>query len=84
MKQKDRIVKLCSPRELVEYTLLRDALEKAGIECLDRPHVDSAYDDLYVPAKGYADLFVYEADLEDAEKIIEALKKDEGGDQERE
>lgn len=72
--EKDKIIKLCSTVELVEYTLVKEALDQAGIECMDTPHVDSAYDDLFVPAQGYADIYVYETDLEEAKKILDALE----------
>jgi hypothetical protein len=71
----EKIVKLCSTLDLVEYTILIDALTKAGIECLDTPYVDSAYDDLYVPARGYADVYVFESELEEARKILFQIKR---------
>jgi len=73
----EKIVKLCSTRDLVEYTILTDALTKAGIECMDTPHVDSAYDDLYVPSRGYADVYVFESELEEARKVLEQINKPE-------
>jgi len=76
-RPEEKIVKLCSTRDLVQYTILKDALTEAGIECMDTPHVDSAYDDLYVPAKGYADVYVFELDLEEARKILEQVNKTE-------
>lgn len=72
--ENDKIVKLCSTLELVEYTLVKETLEQEGIECMDTPHVDSAYDDLFVPAQGYADIYVYETDLEEAKNILDALE----------
>lgn len=72
--EKDKIVKLCSPEELVEYTIVKEALAQAGIECMDRPHFDSAYDDLFVLSRGYADIYVYETDLEAAQKIRDSLE----------
>jgi len=70
----EKIVKLCSTIDLVEYTILTDALAKSGIQCLETPHVDSAYDDLYVPSKGYADVYVFESELEEAGKILLQIK----------
>ncbi|MBN1903126.1 DUF2007 domain-containing protein [Candidatus Sumerlaeota bacterium] len=74
-RKKEKIVKLCSPLELVEYTLVKEALDQAGIECLDTPHFDAAYDDLFVPSSGYADIYVYESNLEEAQKILDSLEK---------
>jgi hypothetical protein len=76
-RSKEKIVKLCSTRDIVEYTILTDALTRAGIECTDTPHVDSAYDDLYVPARGYADVYVFESELEEARKILEQINRAE-------
>jgi|GEM_PF-520944 len=72
--REDKIVKLCSTGELVEYTLLKDALGEAGIDCMDTPHVDSAYDDLFVPSRGYADVYVFKSDLSKAKKVLASLK----------
>jgi hypothetical protein len=73
-RNKEKIVRLCSPTELVGYTLIKESLEQAGIQCMDTPHYDSAYDDLYVPSRGYADIYVYEPDLEAAQKILDSLE----------
>ena len=71
----EKIVKLCGTKDIVELTILRQALEEAGIKCMDAPHTDSAYDDLFVPAMGYADIYVFESDLPAAQKVVASVRK---------
>ncbi len=70
----EKMVKLCETRDIVELTLLRQALTDAQIKCMDSPHSESAYDDLFVPAMGYADIYVFETDLQAAQKVVANLK----------
>lgn len=70
----EKTVKLCSARDVVELTLIMESLEESGIDCLEVPFSDAAYDGIFVPSKGYSDIFVFESQLEDAEKIIAALQ----------
>jgi len=78
-KRDEKVVQLCTTRDLVQYTMYKEALENAGIDCMDTPHVDSAYDDLFVPAQGYADIYVFESDKNAALGVIEKLKQEDLG-----
>lgn len=70
----EKVVRLCTVYDLVEYTMCKKALEDAGIECMDTPHVTNAYDGLFKPAMGYADIYVFESERQEALKIIEDVK----------
>lgn len=73
----EKTVKLCSAKDIVELTLIKEALEESGIDCMEVPFVDAAYDGIFVPAKGFSDVFVFESQLEQAEKIIAALQMED-------
>jgi hypothetical protein len=69
----EEIVKICSAKDLVDLTMLKEALREAGIECMDRSYSDSAYNDIFVPSKGFADIFVFVSDRNKAAEVISAL-----------
>jgi hypothetical protein len=51
------------------------ALEEAGIPFLIKSFLDTAYDGLYIPQKGWGMVLVPEKFREDSEKIILEVKK---------
>lgn len=54
--------------------IIKDALEKEGIEYSIKEYKDTAYDGLFVLQKGYAALFVKEKDMETVTEIINHFK----------
>ena len=79
----EKVVRLCTVYNLVEHTMYKKALEDAGIECMDTPYVTLAYNGLFKPSMGYADIYVFESEREEALKVIDAVKaqKLEAGEQ---
>lgn len=60
------------------------ALKEAAIPYLIKSFLDTAYDGLYVPQKGWARVLVPEAWAEEAEKVVEEVKRNfqkEGDDE---
>ncbi len=51
------------------------ALREAAIPYLIRPFLDTAYDGLYLPQKGWARVMVPEGWREDAAKLIAEVKR---------
>ena len=54
--------------------MLKDALEKEGIDYSVKEYKDTAYDGLFILQKGYAALFVKEKDKETALVIVKHVK----------
>ena len=54
--------------------MLRDALDKEGLEYTIKEYKDTAYDGLFVLQKGYASLFVREKDEETAKSIAQRIR----------
>ena len=75
-RRNEKTVRLCTTKDLVELTLIREALEEIGIDCLEVPSVDAAYDDIFVPARGYADIHVFESDRQTAFEVIASLEQE--------
>ena len=66
-------VVLCSVENEIEAQLIEGALSEQGIACMvDRSH-DTAYDGLFIPAKGWARVLVLEGELEEARRVVERL-----------
>jgi hypothetical protein len=59
---------------IFEMDLLKAALDKETIEYVMREHRDTAYDGLFILQKGYATLFVREADEAEARTIVRGVK----------
>ena len=53
--------------------LIDDAFKKEGIAMQIRSKYDTAYDGLFIGQKGIGDLYVFEKDKEQAEKILEQI-----------
>jgi hypothetical protein len=50
-------------------------LQEAGIPFLIKSFLDTAYDGLYIPQKGWGIIMVSEKNREEAEKLISEVKK---------
>jgi hypothetical protein len=54
---------------------ISQALQDAGIPFLIKSFLDTAYDGLYIPQKGWGVVMVPEKDSEEAERLISEIKK---------
>ena len=70
----DKWVKIYTIESIFEMDIIKDALEKDGVEYSLKEYKDTAYDGLFVLQKGYAALFVKEKDRETAMTILDYLK----------
>ena len=70
----DRWVKADTVESIFEMDLLKDALDKEGIEYLIREHKDTAYDGIFILQKGYATFFVREKDEAAAQAVVQQVK----------
>jgi len=59
---------------IFEMDMLKDALDREGIEYSIKEYKDTAYDGLFVLQKGYASLFVREKDAEAARSIVKQIR----------
>jgi hypothetical protein len=67
-------VKVHTVESIFEMDVLKDALDKEGIEYLVREHKDTAYDGLFILQKGYATVFVRQKDEAAADTIVQRIK----------
>lgn len=70
----DKWVKIHTIESIFEMDIIKDALEKEGIEYSIKEYKDTAYDGLFVLQKGYASLFVKQTNELAATAIIKRLK----------
>lgn len=70
----DRWVKADTVESIFEMDLLKDALDKEGIEYLIREHKDTAYDGIFILQKGYATFFVRGKDEAAAQTVMRQIK----------
>jgi ketol-acid reductoisomerase len=70
----DRWIKAHTTENIFETDMIRDALEREGIEYVVKEHKDTAYDGLFVLQKGYATIFVEEENEAAAKAIIKGIK----------
>ena len=54
---------------------ISQALQEAGIPFFVKSFLDTAYDGLYIPQKGWGIVTVAKKDKEEAEKLISEVKK---------
>ncbi len=54
---------------------ISEALQNAGIPFLIKSFLDTAYDGLYIPQKGWGRVMVPEKDREEAKRLISEIKK---------
>ncbi len=57
----------------VDAAVIKAALEEAGIKHVIRTFVDSAYDGIFIPQRGWGDVQVDETDEVKAKEIITAV-----------
>jgi hypothetical protein len=60
-------------QDQVDASVVKTALEEAGIKHVIRNFIDSAYDGIFIPQRGYGDVLVEESDAERAKEIIAAV-----------
>ncbi len=58
-----------------EAEIIKDALEKEKIPTMIRSFRDTAYDGIYILQKGWGNVLVPEEFREEAEKIVNAIKR---------
>jgi hypothetical protein len=61
-------------RDATEVPWIKSTLKAEGIEVFVVPLTDSAFDGIYTPQRGTAQIQVYEKDVLAAERIIKDLK----------
>ena len=54
--------------------MIKDALDKEGIDYNIKEYKDTAYDGLFILQKGYAALFVQEKDREPVSEILKRIR----------
>lgn len=69
-----RWVKIHTIESIFEMDMIKDALDKEGLEYTIKEYKDTAYDGLFVLQKGYAGLFVREKDEEEAKSIVQRIR----------
>ena len=57
----------------VDMSVIKSALEEAGIKYMTRTFVDSAYNGIFIPQRGYGEVLVEENDVARAKEIIAAV-----------
>ncbi len=75
MEATDQWVKAGTVENRFEGDRITQVLQEAGIPFLIKSFLDTAYDGLYIPQKGWGVVLVSEKDREEAEKLIIEVKK---------
>ncbi len=75
MENTDQWVKAGTVENRFEGDRISQALQEAGIPFLIKSFLDTAYDGLYIPQKGWGVVLVSEKDRADAERLIGEVKK---------
>lgn len=70
----DRWTKIHTLENIFEMDMVKDALEREGIDYTIKEYRDTAYDGLFVLQKGYAALFVREKDQDRAMSIVKHIR----------
>ena len=71
-----KIITIYTCRDQAELTWMTSKLENQGIKVFVIPLVDSAFDGIYAPQRGIAQLQVYQKDALIAEQMIKDLKNE--------
>jgi hypothetical protein len=71
----DQWVKAGTVENRFEGDRISQALHEAGIPFLIKSFLDTAYDGLYIPQKGWGVVMVSEKNREEAERLIGEVKK---------
>jgi hypothetical protein len=75
MEAMDQWVKAGTVENRFEGDRISQALHEAGIPFLIKTFLDTAYDGLYIPQKGWGIVMVSEKNREEAERLIGEVKK---------
>jgi hypothetical protein len=75
MESMDKWVKAGTIENRFEGDRISQTLQEAGIPFLIKSFLDTAYDGLYIPQKGWGNVMVSENHKEEAERIISEIKK---------
>jgi hypothetical protein len=75
METMDRWVKAGTVENRFEGDRISQVLREAGIPFLIKSFLDTAYDGLYIPQKGWGIVMVSEKNKEGAERLISEVKK---------
>lgn len=75
MDATDRWVKVGTVENRFEGDRISQALQEAGIPFLIKSFLDTAYDGLYIPQKGWGVVRVPEKKSEEAKRLIYEVKK---------
>jgi len=75
MEATDQWVKVGTVENRFEGDRISQALEEAGIRFLVKSFLDTAYNGLYIPQKGWGVVMVSEKNREEAERLISEIKK---------
>ena len=70
----DKWAKAHTVESIFEVDVIKDALDREGIEYMVREHKDTAYDGIFILQKGYATFFVREKDEAAAQAVIRQIK----------
>jgi len=70
----DKWAKAHTAESIFEVDVIKDALDREGIEYMVREHKDTAYDGIFILQKGYATFFVREKDEAAAQAVIRQIK----------
>jgi hypothetical protein len=71
----DQWVKAGTVENRFEGDRISQALQEAGIPFLIKSFLDTAYDGLYIPQKGWGVVMVSQGDRAEAERLIGEVKK---------
>jgi hypothetical protein len=75
MESLDEWVKAGTIENRFEGDRITQALQEAGIPFLIKSFLDTAYDGLYIPQKGWGIVMVSGKNKEEAERLISEIKK---------
>ncbi len=75
MEEMDQWAKVGTVENRFEGDRISQALKEAGIRFLIKSFLDTAYDGLYIPQKGWGAVMVSEKNKEEAERLIFEIKK---------
>jgi hypothetical protein len=75
MEATDQWAKVGTVENRFEGDRISQALQEAGIPFLIKSFLDTAYDGLYIPQKGWGVVMVPEKNREEAKRLISEVKK---------
>lgn len=75
MEAMDQWVKVGTVENRFEGDRISQVLQEAGIPFLIKSFLDTAYDGLYIPQKGWGIVMVSENHREEAERLVSEVRK---------